>query len=1003
MNRPTYILFPLILFVASHALIPSLKAETVTRLFAHWGDIGGNGTLLRLGGLDRPDHFKDLNPGGSAIPNEPVMDQIRNWYAEKKEDAAGAGLYVSPTLFGSRRFGQDLLIVEMETPVGVEPGFRPDIKELSDAAKTPGQRDKLPLMSTYNSDQDWIVISRLPRARDGVRIRFRPPTAEDVNTLWRQMEAQPKDAQFATLAKIAAEINGTSKYDPVTRSTDIVFQRLLFDNSVATLLQPLGKAATKDLASILNAYLKKLPEDERTKKIYANFFEHWKEVRSTLKVDNPLTAVLLGHSERLPADKQVELASWFLNKPTSHSSALLHLLANTYDSLPGGVQAKAAGFLQTVHKSVETWPSSRDFTDYWRLSQRVLGVEKAKAQVGALVQSLTKNLYAPAVNLTHVQDELGKLTEVIASLSPELRDVFEKAVMSAPKVEPSHPFQRVIPSLTAMALVPGTKNEAFRAFANQTIRSAVDADIRPFESQLELLVETRGTGGGDLPFVAKVEALIQTFSQFGPVIAGELEALEQMMADNDIPWARLIEKAKQASRHDAQTKLENANRQLQTLARNTYSPMPDETLFRNSYLHSVETIPGSTEYSLMARTFNLVDPLLVSEDLRLKNASRPFERFNESIGTGTETQPAWENFNQVWESLAVDLWIWPTIEKMRHFEGSYTTRLLFANDNLMSNRVDASKNQNWTKRWDRTKYTTEISDEDWKAWDLEKQRSELSRYFKITKAQGKYQLQFLEYEALQKTIPDLDKDTHQKARDLPSHVIARYIENSAMTLSDPIARATRILYLTTRLHPAENGNGRTARAYAAAELARAGYPMPVGFPTTDFMMTEKHLELEVRKSIKLGEFWQRMLWDAHKRGVAPENFFQQVFKGSSLEGFLHISPRDPGQLEKYVTWLEGQTELPDWGKRVANAVESRLQALHGQGRAVALISEMERARLLEEAWRSVYADLEKSGATQLPFQPFTQPLAGKRTQLALEAPLRSECSRANSGVKGSGI
>jgi len=56
---------------------------------------------------------------------------------------------------------------------------------------------------------------------------------------------------------------------------------------------------------------------------------------------------------------------------------------------------------------------------------------------------------------------------------------------------------------------------------------------------------------------------------------------------------------------------------------------------------------------------------------------------------------------------------------------------------------------------------------------------------------------------------------------------------------------------------------------------RSGYPMPMGFPTNDFVMSQRQIELEVRKSIKLGEFWEAMLADAARNGVKPEEFFQK--------------------------------------------------------------------------------------------------------------------------------
>ncbi len=177
--------------------------------------------------------------------------------------------------------------------------------------------------------------------------------------------------------------------------------------------------------------------------------------------------------------------------------------------------------------------------------------------------------------------------------------------------------------------------------------------------------------------------------------------------------------------------------------------------------------------------------------------------------------------------------------------------------------------------------------------------------------------------------------------------------------------SARILFLMTRLHPFENGNGRFGRLWASVELMRAGHPVPVGFPTNDFMMSQRHIELEVRKAVVLGRMWEAMVKDAKKASVPPDQFFQKVYRGSALEGLTHVSPIEIEELAGDVAWLEKQPSPPDWAKELMKDIERRLYELHSTGGRIAKLTEADRSRLLAEAWNSMSDQLKKRNLVDL--------------------------------------
>jgi hypothetical protein len=147
----------------------------------------------------------------------------------------------------------------------------------------------------------------------------------------------------------------------------------------------------------------------------------------------------------------------------------------------------------------------------------------------------------------------------------------------------------------------------------------------------------------------------------------------------------------------------------------------------------LRNIPDDKEYSELTRTFNLVEPLMVFEDMRLNGASRPFDRFNEHLeerGKVT-TQPAWENFNVAWKSMTQGMLLDQPIIKADTWAMNYISD---SHKMLIATKVDGTPLNSQYSDWDRSKYTTFISDADWNEWKMPGSRADAFSKSKIRTA-----------------------------------------------------------------------------------------------------------------------------------------------------------------------------------------------------------------------------------------------------------------------------
>ncbi len=1082
MIRPLIAVLPLIVGA------PLARAEPPSEIFFHWGDIDGNKKLLNLGGYSVPEHFAELSAGGAAELNEAVLTQARQWYLDAgKPDVAGAGFYMSPDPFNSRGFGHDLLVVEVVKstpgPLAVTESFM-SIKQSADKALAEKAFDELPLATRYRNDTGWHVISRAPSARESaeIRILFHPPRAEDVERIWKEkiIAAAPSEGYSTPLQRIrriAREVLEATSETAVTRSADIVFQRLLFDHApeyLAKAIDPAllsaqdgGKVQGLDgINEIFRAFDRKIPDDPRTDRLFATLFEG---LSANPKLNDPSALTFVAENlRRLPEARRVAGYDWAMKAFPEEILKLdpisyLKMADSVFDRLPSRDRARVRQLATEL--TAELRVTAKDFPEVQRLLGRVHGPRGRKLAVRMFQNEIRKLVTSSASNhnpnprvqtlgrmdpMEAGRQLMGNALTIAAERERLPRELFDElAAGFMEELARVKPYPRARESRAGVALAlfdqvhDAALKERLKRFAREELakefryltsansstyrwekdpgvlkalrklaRSSglpsatimnMDARHLSFElsrdptrvKRVRKVIANSASGVPDqalainpfatylqnhirLPqtkaehFEKRTLELLNAFPEHAFHMRGALDetkTVTEFFTDASIPvnWARLI----RASDEIARTR-DN----LDELAANAYAyitrtnsvadiPPPDEATFKRRYRRSLRNIDGSPAYSELSRTFNLVDPLFVSEDIRLTGARHPFKRFNEELRVDGKltTQPAWENFNEAWVTLGEKTWLREShvsYPSMSHLDSALDQ----VHSKLVATQVDGTSGlASYVSSWDRRKYSTTVSREDWALWDLENQKAGLARYFDIAATDDGYVLKFKSISDLDKSIPGIGR--YNKGGQTPFRLL-KFIEKEANKLNDPIQRASRILYLTTRLHPYENGNGRFARAWAAAELVRSGLPMPVGFPTNDFVMSQRRIEIEVRKSLKLGEFWEKMVSDAHRRGIAPDDFFQKVFRGSPLEGLMHVSPRKIEDLEAYTRWLYEQKEPPEWGADFMRKLEKALYEFHAGGGRLAKIDELARARMIDETWSEFAQELARAGVKGVP-------------------------------------
>jgi hypothetical protein len=152
----------------------------------------------------------------------------------------------------SRATADDVLVVEVRLPAGktiADYSRLADPSPFNRARAEPKLRasidSQLPLFGTDRS-QGAIAIYRPPTPAEGVEIVYRPPNSSDVKKIWEQESGTPEKA-FAFLMDLA-HIKAPGLFSVIpslrhrpTRVTQIVFDRLYFDEGYPYLLQLIEK------------------------------------------------------------------------------------------------------------------------------------------------------------------------------------------------------------------------------------------------------------------------------------------------------------------------------------------------------------------------------------------------------------------------------------------------------------------------------------------------------------------------------------------------------------------------------------------------------------------------------------------------------------------------------------------------------------------------------------------------------------------------------------------
>ena len=375
---------------------------------------------------------------------------------------------------------------------------------------------------------------------------------------------------------------------------------------------------------------------------------------------------------------------------------------------------------------------------------------------------------------------------------------------------------------------------------------------------------------------------------------------------------------------------------------------------RQKYLERVRkslgNISGSRSYSELSRIFLLVDPLFVSDDVHHYNAISPQHRFDESTPSGQE-QPAWENFVRGFDELGMGLGMGLAGLRAGGKDRGFWDRVhrLF-----LQNGIEGVSEQDLqsgaTKNWDREHlHSFSVDLTTWNGFGEELQK-DLARFFHISDSPEKKVFGFKSVSELSTAFPGLKVDEHST----PADSLMAFMEAEVAKVHNPIDRAAKILYLFPRLHPYLNGNGREARAWAANELLKEA-DLPVGLPTNDFFATERELQRQVKKAVRLGAMWRAMIEKAREEGIAPQDFFQKVYRGSALEGLILYTPANEKELGRYIQYLEelptDTSRLPEAEKEWAQGLTAKItaKARRQLGFGTSYESEFARHQMLEQA------------------------------------------------------
>lgn len=966
-------------------------------LLFHWGSEDSNQKMLKSAGQD-------------GLVNEDLFKLLRNWYSFAKQDAGGQGLYVSGDPTDTVMYGNDLVVLEVDPSIISNVKTVQNFKETNDLSLSTQRFDKLPLLVNYKLK--WMIIPRVPTEKEG-KIRMRPIRMSDAPLIWKSLRLLDPGPKLLQIRRMTLAVLGKSQIDPYSTSSNNI-PLMITAPSRDVFLRIL---TTEGMRFLLNIDLSENPRATYTDGILNpkdfNFaiFESFFLDLMALPVHHSVKTMLISRWTKEALNKERSLGAWGKGLDTLDKS--VEIAPNeTLKTLFLEMQGQ-----RKFHLGIDVW-----IKVYLRISA-MLSADQQTAALSELARSLNskdtkfkdptsahvkinevfgpetliKNLeklvrasktYITGMMLKSTTEYYSSITSEIARISPttlptvvslilKVEDEAEKAL------EKKTDFVGVRPNMDYASYFVDIAT-AISNINNPDLRLKLSAQINATVSPYHLSFEKYGWGGDNFnsisynPFSSidtedtNILKSAIAFTQF-PALAQHyyryFATKIRIKRESRILWSELAEKAlKVIDLNGGQKNVAEAL--ISAFTKNLKEDVisPSQAVASRLRLKSlVFNVGDSYKFSTLSRTLLFVDPLFVSEDLRLNNATQPYLRFDESYiyPDGFRShQPSWSNFVYAWNFHAIANSLTPSDRE---------DQLETLNEIMLAQNVDGRRTTN-ILNWNRKVYETVIPGSYWERYITKTSEQKITKFFSIERRNGDYVLTFKNMDELKRIFPEIQRLADEETAVLKkseesfggfgtysggsseiqikeAKVIQKFLLNIKNSISDPIVKASTLLYYFSKLHPFENGNGRTLRLWIAQLLMSAGYDMPVGLPTNEFLINQSRAYWEVRRAIHLGRLWKAAVEKAAQKNLSEAGFFQREFRGSALEGLIHISPLDDLEFSNYVKWLEKQSEPPRWAKEFASKVEELIFDMRNSGRSVAKISEVERAILLNDLWQ----------------------------------------------------
>lgn len=945
---------------AHDTAIENLPYDPRQQIWFHWGSAEANQTLLDAGAK---------NAQGRTLMDAGVFRVIDGWYAHNRNDAAGSGFYVANQMSSSADYGKDLLLVRMnyENAPPTIP-YEGNFKNRSDHARNRGLMNELPLIVHYQMNAGWYVLPRPTNQHEHVEVSFERPRSGDAAAVWGWM--------INTLNPygVFIDIPRLIKHFPAqTPAAKELFGEILHRYAPSYLVQvDYGKLAFEELI-----------DGGRAIKSLWDFVGGNHEVLrrgAATYVERMYSPEIAPRLQPAMALELVDVA-W----PHLHAEIKAKALQQFEVVLRSGEPINFAQAVQIIEVATNDPVFTHRGEGYKQQLERLIqeGKVKVAAPINLLALESAKRVFGNSRGVQVVaQAEVARQAEVMSHSAYDIQrqaniwsnsDIymlveFQNAYIEAMRRPAGEHLRQAVPAMQSAMLLgvvgniaqdPGRLEPLQKDFARRLGQMLQES--KPHWVTVETVLVSLNRYASVNGFRNMASTFIRIFPEQAVNFIGAIDQLLIGGSNNTI-LATLETELVQIRNELEQIRLSNPHASasgVEARLAAAFVRLPAEVQAaygKDAYFEQrrrlLQPTLGSEAYSEIARSYILVDPIFIAEDMRVNNASRPYERFNESFFDGniTTQQPTWRNFIHAWDFLATDFY--DDVKGTTNMRMAELVQLLHvANRISLVGRVEGAPAMfDMTDNWDRAKYVTKISAAEWADTGAEMQRAELAKFFNITNVADGVELRFRTTGELRGALPAATTATFS----IESKSIAALLLANVAEIADPMRRAAKILQLMPRLHPFENGNGRLTRTWAAMTLVRAGLPVPVGLPTNDFLLTEERIYWEVRKAVAIGKHWQAEVESARKAGVAPDAFFQTRVRGKPIEGLILSSFSNLQQLQKVVYELETSTTIPKWAQNIADMAEAGIYQLRGRHQSIGNMDEVGRDRWQRELTREAF-------------------------------------------------